>query len=164
MASLSEAVVKILDGYEITESIRTSGGHVLALRYSTAPDGVPVLMNYNIMTHGTFFLFALVLAVPDTKWRLRLKIGIIAGALIFAAQVARVVVFAFNHYGQHVRLDGEWVYPELVVYGLFYANRFFDVAANQVFPVVIWACLYFYYVWHRQFRKDMADKLSGSVH
>ncbi|MBU8933709.1 MAG: hypothetical protein KOO62_06845 [candidate division Zixibacteria bacterium] len=151
----AEKIVLLLDTNGFTHSMDTKN-HNIILRYAPTPDGKPWLYNYRNLTFNTVFLIALIMAVPRTKLQVRLKILAWGLAAIFCIHVLREVITVFNYYGQHIQRHGETVYPTFWRKGLFYTERTLARLDGQIIPVAIWAALYFYYQWHREYFKRNA--------
>ncbi|MDH3892410.1 MAG: hypothetical protein OEV49_15155 [candidate division Zixibacteria bacterium] len=151
---VAEKVVLLLDSHDLTTGMDSSGKNI-RLRYQPTPDGKPHVMSYRIISFGTVFLLALIMAVPNVKPRLRLKILGIGYAVIFGVQVVHLVVYVFNYYGQHMNtVAGQSLYPVFWRKALFYTNLTMLRLSAQAVPVLIWAGLYFYFVWYdRYFKK-----------
>jgi hypothetical protein len=153
LSFVSEKVVMLLDSHNLTLSMDSEGGHI-ALNYQPTPDGKPHYVNYRNFSFGTVFLLALIMAVPDVDHRVRLKILVIGYALLFGVQVVRLVVHVFNYYGQHMEVAGQTIYPVFWRKTIFFTDRTLARLDAQAVPVMIWAGLYFYYVWYdRYFKK-----------
>jgi len=113
-------------------------------------------MNYRNLTFGAVFLVALIMAVPDVRPKMRLKILLIGLGVVFSTQVFRVSLEVFNYYGQNMLMDGESLYPVFWRKTLYQTARAMARLDGQAIPVMIWAGLYFYYLWYsRHFRKHI---------
>lgn len=150
---VSEKVVLLLDGHDLTVGMDSNGKNIV-LHYQPTPDGKPRVISYRIISFSTVFLLALIMAVPNVKHRLRLKILGIGYALVFGVQVVHLVVYVFNYYGQHMKIAGQSIYPVFWRKALYYTDLTMLRINAQAAPVMIWAGLYFYYVWYdRYFKK-----------
>ena len=152
LAFCGEKVVMLFDGYDITQAL-TSSGKTFILTYSPSPDGKPHTFNYRNISYGTVFLLALIMAVPDVRPKLRVKILIMGLAFLLPVQLTRLVIHVFDYYGQYMQMDGVSLYPVFYRKGLFFINRTLTRIDSQVIPVIIWAALYFYYVWYHKYLK-----------
>jgi hypothetical protein len=151
----AEKIVFLFDNYDITKAIDSVGKKIYVL-YAPSPDGEPYGLNYRHLTFNTVFLLALIMSVPNVDSKLRLKILIIGMICLFPVQVFRLVVTVFNYYGQHIKRDGESIYPAVYRKGLWYSERILARLDGQLIPVAIWAGLFFYYKWYyRYFKKRM---------
>lgn len=150
LTACAEPVAKALDGFDLTKSI-TSAGTKIRIDYTAAPE--PMVIYYRQISYGTVFLLTLIMAVPDVRHRLRLKILAIGTGLILASQVMRIVTYTLNHYGQHLHIDGHEIYPDIPRLALVYIENTLGGGGNQIIPVIIWFALFFYYVWHEQLRE-----------
>jgi len=148
-----EKVVFLFDGNDLTQSLTSSGRNILLVFQPS--DGKPHMLNYRNITFNFVFLMALIMAVPDINYRLRLKILLLGYAFLFPVQVTRLVVYIFNYYGQHINRDGLPLYSDFPRKALLYTNRSLQRLDGQIVPVAIWAGLYFYYKWqYKFFKKD----------
>lgn len=152
----AEKVIFLCDGYDLTKAIRTSG-HTMFLVYAPSPDGKPWPMNYRNVSFGVVFLVALIMAVPDVRPKLRLKILLLGLAIVYCAQVFRVVIEVFNYYGQNMLMDGESLYPVFWRKTLFQIERAMARLDGQAIPVMIWAGLYFYFQWYNRYFKNRSS-------
>jgi hypothetical protein len=148
----AEKIVFLFDNYDITKAIDSAGKKIYVL-YAPSPDGEPYVLNYRHLTFNTVFLLALIMAVPNVDTKLRFKILIIGLTCLFPVQVFRLVVTVFNYYGQHIKRDGESVYPVVYRKGLWFTERGLARLDGQLIPVVIWAGLFFYYKWYYKYFK-----------
>jgi len=152
----AEKVIFAFDGHDLTKAIRSSG-HTMFLIYAPSPDGKPWPMNYRNVSFGVVFLIALVMAVPDVRPKLRLKILLLGLLLTYGTQVFRVTIEVFNYYGQNMLMDGESLYPVPLRKTVYQIQRALSRLDGQAIPVVIWSGLYFYFLWyHRYFKKHSA--------
>jgi hypothetical protein len=150
LAFCGEKVVMIFDSYDITKSISTSGKTII-VKYEPSPDGKPHLINSRNITFNVVFLLALIMAVPDVHYRLRLKILLLGIALLFPVQVLRLSTYILNYYGQHMLMDGNSLYPIVWRKALFFGDLTLTRLDSMLIPVIIWAGLFFYYKWHYKF-------------
>lgn len=162
MNFLGEPIVSLFDTHGITKSMHSSGGKVV-LKYAPSPDGKPLLLDYRNLAYGTVLLTALVLAVPDIRWKLRLKILLLGMIILFPVQVLRLVLEVFNYYGQHITTKTGTLYPVVIRKGIYYSHRVLQRLDTQAIPLMIWAGLYFYYVWYgKYFMKRISTKPQSS--
>jgi len=152
---VSEPIIDELDRRDFTKDIRVEGAYIHIDYYPS--DGKPLVADYRRISYNFVFLVALVLAVPDVRPRLRLKILVLGLVILFPIHVFRIVIFVFNHYGQHMQIDGVSVYPLLIRKGLFYAERIFRLLDGYLTPVIIWFGLYFYYRWSGSYFKKLKN-------
>lgn len=148
-------VIHILDWHDVTGKIHTDGDKIHF--YYSPSDGKPIVADYRRISYNFVFLVALILAVPDIRPRLRLKILIIALAILFPLQVLRVAIFILNHYGQHLRVGEETLYPLIYRKFLFYSYRLQLLLDGYLTPIIIWVGLLFYYRWHREYLKRIKN-------
>jgi hypothetical protein len=144
-------IIYLLDDYGMTKSIHSSG-KTIVLKYAPS-DGKPQLINSRTTTFNVVFLLALIMAVPDVRNNLRLKIILIGVGLLIPVQLVRLVVWVFNYYSQHIRLDGELIYPYFWRKTLIWSDRTLARLDSMLIPVVIWAGLFYYYKWNYKFKK-----------
>ena len=119
----AEPIVDALDTHRLTRDIHSDGDFVY-ISYSPS-EGKPLVANYRRISYSFVFLVALILAVPDVKPKLRLKILILGLLILFPVHILRLVVFIFNHYGQHMHSGEVSLYPLFWRKALFYAERIF---------------------------------------
>jgi hypothetical protein len=124
-----------------------SSGKDIIVKFYPSPDGKPMSINSRNITFNTVFLMALIMAVPDIRNKLRLKILIIGIILLFPVQLLRICIYVLNYYGQHMQKDGIYVYPVLWRKSLFFGDLTLTRLDSMLVPVVIWAGLFFYYKW-----------------
>jgi len=148
----SEGMVRLFDHHDFTRSMRTSGTDIL-VSFQPSQDNRPLVINSAKITYNISFLFALLMAVPKVPVRQRAKILVIGIIILFFIQIVRVNIIIFYFYCRRMQLYGQPVYAELVRYGLFYTYEVMRRLSGMLFPVIIWAGLYFYYRWHPQLRK-----------
>lgn len=158
LTTCAAPVARALDGFDLTKSI-TSAGTQIRIDYKAAPQ--PLLIYYRQISYGTVFLLALIMAVPDVRHRLRLKILAIGTGLILATQVMRIVTYTLNHYGQHLQIDGHEIYSDIPRLALVYIENTLGGGGNQIIPVIIWFALFFYYVWYEKFGQVTGEGVTG---
>jgi hypothetical protein len=145
ITSLATPIIYILDWHDVTDNIRVDGDMIYF--YYSPSDGKPVVADYRRMTYNFVFLVALILAVPDIRPRLRMKILLIGLLILFPLHVFRVVIFILNHYGQYLRSGDKTLYPLLYRKFLFYSYRLQLLLDGYLTPLLIWGGLMFYYRW-----------------
>lgn len=150
-----EKIIMIVDSYDLTRAITTSGSDII-VNFHPSPKGGALVIDGAMITHGIVFLAALIMAVPDLHHRLRLKILILGIIILFPFQVLTLIVYVFHFYSMNIRLGGKPVYSDFFFYGLFYSREVMVRLSGILFPVVIWAGLFFYYKWHYQFKRSKA--------
>jgi hypothetical protein len=155
-AFTSEIIVKILDSHNITRTIKTSGSDLIVVFYPS-PDGQPLVIDSIRITYNTVFLVALIMAVPDIRPRLRLKIMLLGILILFPIQIFRITVIIFYFYSMRIQLHGDSLYPSIIMYGLHYSYEAMRRLSGMLFPAVIWAGLFYYYKWHRIFKKKYSN-------
>ncbi len=147
-----EKIVLVFDTYDITKSIDSAGKSII-VHYAPSSDGKPYVINYRKLTFNTMFLMALIMAVPQVNVKVRLKILLMGMVFLFPVQVFRLVITVFNYYGQHMKMDGQSLYPLVVRKGLWHTERALARLDGQLIPVIIWAGLFFYYQWYYKYFK-----------
>lgn len=152
LTTIAEPIIFLFDNHDITQALDSNGKNII-LRYAPTPDGQPFIFNYRNLSYNTVFLLALIMAVPNVRPRLRIRILILGLLLLFPIQIFRIVIVVFNYYGQHMQMDGNAFYSDIPRKGLLYTERTMARLDGQVIPVLIWAGLYFYYKWARQYFK-----------
>jgi hypothetical protein len=151
VTAVATPIIYILDWHDVTENIRTEGDRIY-FKYSPS-DGKPVVADYRRLSYNFVFLVALILAVPDVRPRMRMKILLIGLAILFPIQVSRVVIFVINHYSQHIRAGEQTLYPLIYRKFLFYSYRLQLLLDGYLTPIVIWGGLMFYYKWSQNYLK-----------
>jgi hypothetical protein len=144
-------IVMALDRADYTRSVDPVGRYIV-VDYRPTKDGKPLTLEYKGFTFSAVFLVALIMAVPNVNYKLRLKILILGLAILFPLQIFKFVVYIFNYYCQNMRRrDGTFIYPAYLHHALGYADRIMWRIDGQVIPVMIWAGLFYYYKWHNIF-------------
>ncbi|MEW5925569.1 MAG: hypothetical protein AB1746_16425 [Candidatus Zixiibacteriota bacterium] len=149
-------MVRIFDNYNFTRSINSSGTDMLVSFQPTA-DGKPLVIDSVRITYNLAFLVALILAVPNVRLKPRIKILVLGIIILLMVQVIRVNIIVFYFYSLHMQNFGQPVYVEFVRYGLFYSYEVMRRLSGMLFPVIIWAGLYYYYCWYPQLRKKVSS-------
>lgn len=159
-AFCGEKIVKLLEKKDTTRSIITQGGDIYIF-YHPSADNKPLSTKFRHYTFNGVFLFALIMAVPRVKYRLRLKILIIGFVLIFPFQLMLFVVYVLNSYARRMMLRDGFLYPDFIRYSLSYAQRILIRVEGQMVPIVIWAGLFYYYKWHGVLARRLKSRSSG---
>ncbi len=147
----------LFDGYDLTQSLVVEENGI-SIYYAPSPDNKPHRINYRKISFNSVFLLALIMAVPNVDPRLRAKILIIGFLLLFPVQILRIVLIVFNHYGQHMRMDGVNLYSDIPRKVIYYSDRIITRLDGQIIPVAIWAGLFFYYRWYPEYvRRTSSD-------
>ena len=157
----TEKIVKVFDTHDFTEGM-ISRGKTIALKYAPSPDGKPHFMNARNISFNTVFLLALIMAVPDVNYKLRLKILLLGFIVLFPVQVVRLTIYILNYYATHMQMDGAPIYHSLWRKILFYGDLTLTRLDSMLVPVIIWAGLYYYYKWHAVFQKRKAVPVAAS--
>jgi hypothetical protein len=150
VGNVGEFLVRVADWHDLTRTIDIQGDQIY-VQYIPASSDQALIIGYRRFSYGIVLLIALILAVPDVRWRLRLKILLLGSAMMFSLQVFRFAALVLDHYGQHVRHLGEPIYPMLYRRLLHYADKLMLRLEGHVIPLLIWAGLYLYYQWYRRF-------------
>lgn len=150
---IAQPIVKGLDTHDLTRDMHTEGKNIY-IAYAPS-DGTPLVADYRRISYNFVFLVALILAVPDIRPRLRLRILGIGLLILFPIHILRVVIFVLNHYGQHMKIDGVSIYPYVIRKALFHAERIFRILDGYLTPVIIWLGLLFYYRWSGAYFKRL---------
>jgi hypothetical protein len=146
-------IVMMLDRADYTKSVDSSGRYIV-VTYEPTEDGRPLTLEYKGFTFNTVFLVALIMAVPNVNYKLRLKILILALVILYPLQIFKFVVYVFNHYCQNMRRrSGAFIYPAFMHHAIGYADRIMWRIDGQIIPVLIWAALFYYYKWHNMFTR-----------
>ncbi len=153
VTAIAQPIVKGLDTQDLTREMHTEGKYIY-ITYAPS-DGTPLIADYRRISYNFVFLVALILAVPDVRVRMRLRILLIGLLILFPVHVLRVVIFVLNHYGQHMKMDGVSIYPYVIRKGLFHAERIFRILDGYLTPVIIWLGLLFYYRWSGTYFKKL---------
>jgi hypothetical protein len=144
-------IVMLLDGADYTKGIGSTGRYIV-IDYEPAKEGKPLTLEYKGFTFNTVFLVALIMAVPNVNYKLRLKILIAGLAILFPVQIFKFVVYVFNYYCQNMRRkSGAFIYPAFMHHSIGYADRIMWRIDGQIIPVIIWGGLFYYYRWHKLF-------------
>ncbi len=148
-------VVMLFDRADYTRAIESAGRYIV-VAYEPTKDGKPLTLEYKGFTFNTVFLVALIMAVPNINYKLRLKILILGLVILYPIQVFRLVVYIFNYYCLNMRRkSGDFIYPAYLHHAIGYADRVLIRIDGQIIPVIIWAGLFYYYKWHNIFTKMM---------
>lgn len=149
-------IVYLLDWHDYTQKIAYSGS-ITELFFYDSPGGRPLNFEYRTFSFNFVPLLALILAVPDVRPKLRLKILLIGMALIFPFHVFRLVLLMLNYYGQHMQTSEGPAYPFLYRKGLYYADLIIIRLDGYLTALTIWFGLMFYYKWqYKYFKKASA--------
>ena len=136
---------------------------LIVVVYEPAIDGKTLNLEYKGFTFNMVFLFALIMAVPNVNYKLRLKILIIGFIIVYPIQVFRVVIYVFNYYCHNIkRRSGATIYPTYLHNTIGYLDKTLIRIDGQIIPVVIWAALFYYYKWHNIFKKLRQAKAEES--
>jgi len=162
LAACSYQAISALGDYGITQDIMTQG-KTIAVKYAPSLDGKPHLINARNISFNTVFLLALIMAVPDVRYKLRLKILLLGVIFLFPIQVLRLSIYVLNFYGLHIKKAGVPIYSDLWRKILFFGDLTLTRLDTMLAPVVIWAGLFFYYDWHKKFRREIARQDRGVV-
>ena len=153
-------IVMLFDGLDLTKAIKASGKFIVVV-YEPTTDGKPLTLDYKGFTFNTVFLVALIMAVPNVDYKLRLKILLLGLVILYPIQVFRLVIYVFNHYCQNMRRkSGATIYPLFIHNAIGYTDRVLIRIDGQIIPIVIWAGLFYYYEWHKMFIKFKQAKTS----
>ena len=126
----------------------------VVIKYGLPEDLKTLTLEYKGFTFNTAFLLALIMAVPNVNYKLRLKILILGLVILYPIQVFRLVVYIFNYYCHNLqRKSGATIYPTFLHHAIGYADRVLIRIDGQIIPVFIWACLFYYYKWHNVLTK-----------
>lgn len=132
----------------------------ILLHYFPTPTGKPFAIGYRFVGYNTVLLFALIMAVPDVRHKLRLKILLLGMAILFLTHILMILAAIFNYYGS-LDINGKPFYSwQLIRQSLYYAERLATRLNGEVPPVLIWAGLFFYYIWHQQYFKEARARKS----
>lgn len=116
--------------------------------YSPTPTGKPFALDYRFVSYNLPFLIALVMAVPDTRMKIRLKILALGSVMLFMIDVLMLVVGMLNYYAT-LAVNGQPFFSAAWTTILHYAERLATRLNGEVPPLLIWAGLFFYYKWYR---------------
>ena len=142
----------MLDSYNITRAIISDGSSIWIVYYPSI-EGEQLHVKYRRVTYNAVFLVALIMAVPGISHRLRIKILLLGLLMLFPLQVLHIILTVFNYYAWHMTANDQKLYSMVVCNGLAYGRRVFSRLDGQLFPIVIWVALFFYYKWYGQFFK-----------
>ncbi|RKX19755.1 MAG: hypothetical protein DRP26_02910 [Candidatus Zixiibacteriota bacterium] len=146
-------LVVLFDKVEFTKAIKAVGKYIV-VAYEPAKEGKNLVLDYKGFTFNTVFLIALIMAVPNINYKLRLKILVLGLVILYPIQVSRLVIYIFNYYCQNIRRkDGTTIYPTFTHNAIGYANRVLIRIDGQIIPILIWASLFYYYKWHKVLMK-----------
>lgn len=141
-------VVMLFDRADYTRAIESAGKHIV-VAYEPTEDGKPLTLEYKGFTFNTVFLVALIMAVPNVNYKLRLKILILGLVILYPIQIFKLVVYIFNYYCQNIRRrSGAFIYPSYMHHAIGYADRIMWRIDGQIIPVFVWAGLFYYFKWH----------------
>ncbi len=155
-------VVMALDGTGYTQNILAKGRYiVITYQASKKWDATDHTVEYKGYTVNMVFLVALIMAVPQVNYKLRLKILLLGLLILFPVQIFKFVIYVFNYYCQNMRRkSGAFIYPAYMHHAIGYADRIMWRIDLQIIPVIIWAGLFYYYKWHNIFTKLMKKRSS----
>jgi hypothetical protein len=156
-AFFGEHIVKILEKRDTTADIVTQDGKIFIF-YHPSADGKPLSTNFKHYTFNGVFLFALIMAVPGVKYKLRLKILIIGFILIFPFQLLLFVTFVLNSYAHRMMLRDGYLYPAFIRGSLSYGQKILIRVEGQLVPIIIWGGLFYYYKWHNILMKRLKTR------
>lgn len=143
----------LFDGAGYTKAIKSDSEFVV-VAYGPRSETKMLTLEYKGFTFNTVLLIALIMAVPDVNYKLRLKILILGMVLLYPIQVFRLVIFIFNYYCQNLRRsDGATIYSSFMHNAIGYADKTLIRIDGQIIPVIIWAGLFYYYKWHNIYTK-----------
>jgi hypothetical protein len=146
-------IVMLFDRLDSTKAIKAVGKYIV-VAYEPAKEGKNLVLDYKGFTFNTVFLVALIMAVPNINYKLRLKILVLGLVILYPIQVFRLVIYIFNYYCQNMRKkSGATIYPLFIHNAIGYTNRVLIRIDGQIIPIVIWAGLFYYYKWHNMFMK-----------
>jgi hypothetical protein len=146
-AHISEPLVRLFDHHDLTRSVIAAASSVY-MYYSPTPTGKPFALDYRFVSYNIPFLLALILAVPDTRIKTRLKILAFGFMMLFTIDVLMLVVGMLNYYAT-LDVNGQPFFSTAWTNVLYYADRFATRLNGEVPPLLIWAGLFFYYKWYR---------------
>lgn len=143
----------LFDRLDFTKAIKAVGKYIV-VAYEPAKEGKNLVLDYKGFTFNTVFLVALIMAVPNINYKLRLKILILGLVILYPIQVFRLVIYIFNYYCLNIhKKSGATIYPLFIHNAIGYTNRVLIRIDGQIIPIVIWAGLFYYYKWHNMFMK-----------
>jgi hypothetical protein len=148
---MSQPLVRLFDTHGLTRSV-TSVAATVYLYYSPTPTGKPFALDYHFVSYNLPFLIALILAVPNTRMKTRLKILALGFVMLFAIDVVMLVVGMLNYYAT-LDINGQPFYSTAWTKILYYAERLATRLNGEVPPLLIWGGLFFYYKWYRDFQQ-----------
>jgi hypothetical protein len=138
--------VRLFDHHNLTQSVTAAAASVY-LYYSPTPTGKPFALDYRFVSYNIPFLLALILAVPDTRTKIRLKILALGLVMLFTIDVLMLVVGMLNYYAT-LDVNGQPFFSTAWTKILYYAERLAARLNGEVPPLLIWAGLFFYYKWY----------------
>ena len=144
---MSEPLVRLFDTHGLTRSVTATAATVY-LYYSPTPTGKPFALDYHFVSYNLPFLIALIMAVPDTRMKIRLKILALGFVTLFAIDVLMLVVGMLNYYAT-LDINGQPFYSAAWTKMLYYAERLAARLNGEVPPLLIWGGLFFFYIWNR---------------
>jgi hypothetical protein len=146
-AFCGEQIVKFLEKKDTTKKVMTQDGDIFVF-YHPSPDNEPLSTQFKYYTFNGVFLFALIMAVPQVNFKLRLKILIIGFVLILPFQLLLFTVFVLNRYASMMMIRDGFLYPSLLRESLSYGQKILIRVEGQLVPIIIWGGLFYYYKWH----------------
>ena len=160
-AWVAEPLVRLIDSYNLTQDLASSGASILHY-YSPSPTGLPFEISYRFVNYNDFLLFALIMAVPGVRPRLRLKILLLGFVILFPTHVAMVLMAIAKNLSL-LDINKQPFYSVFVRNALFYIDRVMTRINGELFPVLIWAGLYYFYEWHKylSLRTKLSSKKKG---
>lgn len=153
LGNVAGKIVMALDRADYTKAVETSGKYIV-IDYQPSKDGKPLTLEYKGFTFNTVLLIALIMAVPNISYKLRLKILLLGLVILFPIQVFRLVIYIFNYYCQNMRRkSGAYIYPAYMFHSIGYLDRILIRIDGQIIPVIIWGALFYYYKWHNVYTR-----------
>ncbi len=151
-------ILMLFDGANYTRAVEPDGEFIVVV-FGAGKNVETLNLEYKGFTFNTVLLLALILAVPDVNYKLRLKILILGMVVLYPIQIIRLVIFIFNYYCQNMgRRGGGTLYPQFTHNAIGYVDKTLIRIDGQIIPVFIWAGLFYYYKWHNVFTKMMKKR------
>ena len=158
LSDIAGGIIMTADRADYTKSVTATGNYIV-VDYQPTKDGKPLTLEYKGFTFNTVLLVALIMAVPNVRYKLRLKILLIGLVILFPVQIFKFVIYVFNHYCLNMRRkSGAFIYPAYLHHTIGYVDKVMWRIDGQIIPVLIWGGLYYYYKWHTLLAKISKSK------
>ena len=152
LGGVAGVLVKAVDNHDFIIDVKGAGKNIVVVQQK-AKDIQPLSLEYKGFTFNTVLLVALIMAVPDLKYKLRAKILFLGIIILFPVQVFRLFVFIINYY-KNIKMTGtDYIFTGFMRNTFGYIDKVLIRIDGQILPVVVWAALLYYYKWYNTLAK-----------